>query len=229
MINELIKMGVVKIDQPIKLHLGCGMVKLQGYVNIDYPPSEHTIQSSSAADIFYNILELDFPENSVDEIRLHHVFEHFDRVTALVQLCRWQTWLKIGGKLVIETPDIQRSALILVLPWFSYRQKQVVLRHIFGSHESHWAMHYDGWYKAKFHHVLSQIGFDQFEYGKSSWHMLRNVTVEAKKSKKINLIEKREIISNILKDSMVDQSETELKMHEIWMKDFDQKISSFGC
>jgi hypothetical protein len=27
--------------KPLRLHLGCGQTKLAGYVNIDYPSSEH--------------------------------------------------------------------------------------------------------------------------------------------------------------------------------------------
>jgi hypothetical protein len=29
----------------LKLHLGCGERYLEGYVNIDYPASEHTVMS----------------------------------------------------------------------------------------------------------------------------------------------------------------------------------------
>ena len=86
---------------------------LDGYVNVDYPPSEHNVMQVKA-DVYANVTELDFPAGSVDEVGLHHVFEHFNRVTALAMLIKWHNWLKIGGKLHIETPDLAGSAKTLL-------------------------------------------------------------------------------------------------------------------
>src|SRR3989338_5256437 len=66
----------------LKLHLGCGGKYLEGYVNIDFPPSEHTIIIPKA-DIFKDIRKLEYQENSVDEIRNPHLFENFSRQDAL--------------------------------------------------------------------------------------------------------------------------------------------------
>lgn len=95
-LEELRASGLWKEGQPLRLHLGCGEQRLEGYVNIDYPPSEHTVQTKTGADIFADITTLNFPTHSVDEIRLHHVFEHFDRATALALLIKWHSCLKIG-------------------------------------------------------------------------------------------------------------------------------------
>ncbi|MBE3140734.1 MAG: hypothetical protein IMZ53_09145 [Thermoplasmata archaeon] len=62
-----------------RLHLGCGEVYLGDYLNIDYPLASHTLQTKLAADEYHNILELRYPANSIEEIRPHHVFEHFAR------------------------------------------------------------------------------------------------------------------------------------------------------
>ncbi|MCX6800174.1 MAG: methyltransferase domain-containing protein [Candidatus Falkowbacteria bacterium] len=88
----------------MKLHLGCGGTYLDGYINVDFPTSDKTIMNVKA-DIYQDIRTLNYPENSIDEIRNHHVFEHFNRVDALKVLLQWRGWLKPGGKLVIETPD----------------------------------------------------------------------------------------------------------------------------
>jgi len=94
--------GVSKRDsQGIKLHLGCGETYLPGYINIDFPPSQHTVQKQPKADLYADIRQLSYPSESVEEIRLHHVFEHFDRPTALRLLIDWYEWLKEGGSRII--------------------------------------------------------------------------------------------------------------------------------
>ena len=139
--------------QPLRLHLGCGENHFEGYINIDYPPSEHTVQIKAGADIFADIMELDFPDCSVDEVRLHHVFEHFNRSTALGLLVRWHRWLKVGGRLHIETPDLVGNAKLLLsdLPW---KVKMAVVRHLAGSHEALWANHIDHWFPERFVRTL---------------------------------------------------------------------------
>jgi hypothetical protein len=42
----------------MKLHLGYGQKYFYGYINSDYPPSEHTVLNKTVADEFHNLLEL---------------------------------------------------------------------------------------------------------------------------------------------------------------------------
>ena len=106
--------------EPMKLHLGCGQQYLQGYVNVDYPASEHQVQKSLRADLYTDLTKLSYPVASIEEVRLHHVFEHFSRPVALALLCRWRDWLAPGGRLHVETPDLMASARMLVWPWVGY-------------------------------------------------------------------------------------------------------------
>ena len=76
----------------MKLHLGCGQRHFEGYVNIDYPLSEHSVQQTSISDEYANLLELRYKPNSIEEVRLHHVFEHFPRAVAAALLYSWSTW-----------------------------------------------------------------------------------------------------------------------------------------
>jgi predicted SAM-dependent methyltransferase len=142
----------------MKLHLGCGEKYLEGYVNIDFPDSEQSVIKTKA-DVYYtNMRELSYPENSVDEIRSHHLFEHFSRAEALKLLVRWRSWLKPGGVLVVETPDFTTSAA-LFLKSSSLKRRFELARHIFGSQEAKWADHKDFWDKEKYSFVLRQLGF----------------------------------------------------------------------
>ena len=74
---------------------------MEGYVNIDFPLSEHTIQEKSVADEFHNLYELTYKPGTISEVRLHHVFEHFERMAACAFMAGWNSWLKPGGILHI--------------------------------------------------------------------------------------------------------------------------------
>lgn len=141
----------------IKLHLGCGEKYLEGYVNIDYPPSEHTVISPKA-DVYQDIRTLDYDENTVGEIRSHHLFEHFPRAEALMLLLEWRRWLAPDGLLIVETPDF-RASVKAYLRALTQRRRMEIGRHMFGSQEARWAYHYDFWDKKKFLYVLGKLGF----------------------------------------------------------------------
>ncbi|NDV26681.1 glycosyltransferase [Desulfovibrio sp. JC010] len=212
-------------DRPLRLHLGCGEQKLSGYINIDFPVQEHNIQRNPAADLFADLRLIDFPDESVDEVRLHHVFEHFDRQSALALLVRWHRWLKVGGRVVIETPDMRESAIQLTstLP---FQTRQAILRHVFGSHEADWALHLDGWDAEKFRLTLEALGF-AVNCIEEKWDRppyLANVTAVGEKQKTFKqhqlLVAAREILSW----SLVDQSPCETKKLDYWHEEFARKL-----
>ena len=90
--------------QPIKLHLGCGHIRIPGFLNVD-------ILDSSAVDLQDDISKLNkVPDNSVDLIYACHVLEHFSHVEALAVLKRWHEVLKPGGELRISVPDTDSNA-----------------------------------------------------------------------------------------------------------------------
>ncbi|MFN3307176.1 MAG: class I SAM-dependent methyltransferase, partial [Candidatus Kapaibacteriota bacterium] len=230
-LEKLYRLGLWSEEKSLRLHLGCGENYLESYVNIDFPPEKHTVMRVKA-DIYQDITRLQFPSESVDEVRLHHVFEHFDRVTALALLIKWSEWLKIGGKLHIETPDIEGCAKIIVSN-APFNQKQAIIRHLFGSHEASWAYHLDGWSVEKFNTILTKFGF---EVSSRTWHWQRypylpNVEVLAKK---INNFSRQELLGKakeILYDYIVDnKAESELKMFNIWVKNLTDFLndSTYG-
>jgi predicted SAM-dependent methyltransferase len=144
-------------EKTLKLHLGCGEKYLEGYWNIDFPEGEHSVMTPKV-DEYADIRTLSYPEHSIDEIRSHHLFEHFSRAEALKLLTKWRSWLKPEGVLVIETPDFTTSAAFF-LRSFSMKRKFQLARHIFGSQEAEWALHKDYWDKQKFEFVLRKMGF----------------------------------------------------------------------
>ena len=217
--------GLWSDGQPIRLHLGCGQHHIDGYINIDYPPYEHTVQSAPKADVFTDITTLSFLQCTVNEIRSHHVFEHFDRSTALALLCKWHEWLSIEGLLIIETPDFAGSIQLLDSQSVSYEEKQGILRHIFGSHEAKWAFHFDGWYEEKFRHVLTALGFENLRFEFGSWLMTRNITVCAEKKKNIDISLNIEAAKNLLRCSMIDKTQSEELKWELWCKNLETSLN----
>ncbi|MFC1842085.1 methyltransferase domain-containing protein [Candidatus Dependentiae bacterium] len=220
-LEKLKQLGLLKSDKVLKLHLGCGQSYFRGYMNIDFPLSQHTAQTTSVADFHADITMLSFPENSVDEVRSHHVFEHFDRCTAMALLCNWSRWLKPGGVLVIETPDFQESVKLFMSSNLSYRDKQKVLRHIFGSHEADWAIHCDGWYQEKYAYVLGELGFSNISFKKTSYlGVIKNIIVTAYKKKSFDRKKLQDKAKKVLRDSLVTYKEK--RMFNVWCNVFDK-------
>jgi SAM-dependent methyltransferase len=178
----------------MKIHLGCGGTYLDGYVNIDYPTDDKTIMDVKA-DVYQDITTLEYSDNSLDEIRSHHLFEHFNRVDALKLLAKWRRWLKPGGKLVVETPDyFWISVLLIFVPFFF---KMRLARHLFGTQEASWANHLDFWDKRKFKKVLSKYGFANFKFKHPMYrNFMPNIKVECVK-KEVDIDESK-IIKEIL-------------------------------
>lgn len=224
---QLQNLGLYSPGSPLKLHLGCGSYHFDGYVNIDLPPNRHTVQNEDTfgADIFADAFKLNFPEGCVDEIRLHHLFEHFDRGSALGLICKWRTWLKKDGILYIETPDFKESARMFSSDSYNYDEIQSTIRHIFGSQEADWAYHLDGWYKEKFEYYLSKLNFYDLTFDYNIWKMCPNIIVKAKKGFDMSSDEMKYEAIKILKTSMVDESESENILLDTWLKNFDSTLS----
>jgi predicted SAM-dependent methyltransferase len=235
-----------KSDAPIRLHLGCGETYLEEYVNIDFPPAEHTI-SNVRADTLCDFTKLHYEEGSVDEIRSHHVFEHFTRGAALKLLLQWRRWLKVGGTLIIETPDFEGCAEDF-LKTKDVNARGVLIRHIFGSEEARWAVHYDGWYEEKFRFVLLSLGFEIHAVHKMKSNVskklgvslggavdafarmvpvslqeatgintLPNIVCIAKKKR--DSIDEKKVVHDILSTYLVGREKADGRLLEVWIRE----------
>jgi len=83
-------------DELLWLNLGCGKFPMDGYVNVDMHEDD--------ADITGDFMEMTF--ENVDGIVLSHVLEHFSFRDTVNVLTKLHDWLKPGGKLVVEVPNI---------------------------------------------------------------------------------------------------------------------------
>ena len=85
--------AIYKIKDNCKLHIGCGNIKLEGFVNID-------VRRTLATDFCCNILDLKkyIKENSVALIYSSHTLEHFSRRQAILILNLFYDLLKPSGR-----------------------------------------------------------------------------------------------------------------------------------
>lgn len=147
----------------MKLHLGCGHNYIEGWINVDGPKDE-LCYNDLMADIHARIEDLDYPDNSVDEILMNAVFEHFPRHVAIMQLRKFYKWLKPGGKLTILVPDFWGTVKMLKKSK-SAKEQQFWFRHLYGPQDTvQFGTHYDAFDVEKLKWMFSIVGFNQYEY-----------------------------------------------------------------
>ncbi len=209
----------------MKLHLGCGEKYIDDYINIDFPAHEHTV-IDNVADINTDILTLKYNRASIDEIRLHHVFEHFTRPITGALLASWYSWLKLGGILHIEVPDFYRTSIVVLNPLKHRREKSVAIRHLFGSHEASWAVHCEGYTIKSLRFLLETYGFNVVKIKKNSYKGTYNFEIIAKRDDSNKTMEDFEKITrSYLKDFLLEEQQ-ENKLLSTWMNIYNKQLQN---
>jgi predicted SAM-dependent methyltransferase len=132
-----------------KLHLGCGIKHIDGFINIDvrYLPSVDRIE---------NIKFLrSFKDNSVDIIYASHVLEHFSRWDYKNVLKRWFEILKPGGILRLGLPDFDA----LVYRYLKTGSLREISGLLYGGQDYEENYHYWIWNFVEIEKDLKEIGF----------------------------------------------------------------------
>ena len=156
---------------------------------------------------------------------MHHVFEHFERFNACAYVASWNSWLIKGGVLDIEVPDFEQT-LKKNLNYFSGKHYQdIALRHIFGSQEAPWAVHYEGYSEKKLLALLGLFGFGNFQIKSNNHNRTYNIEVIAHKIKSITADEALQSAKQYLKGYLVDDSETEKRLLNVWIEKYLNQIN----
>lgn len=92
------KVAKFKKMETLKLNVGCGKVKLSGWVNIDIEPGADLVM-----DVRKGLL---FDNNSVDFIYCEHVLEHLTFEEGERVLREFKRCLARGGRMRIAMPDL---------------------------------------------------------------------------------------------------------------------------
>jgi hypothetical protein len=85
----------------MKLNIGCGNNKLDGYINIDSVGKFNP-------DLIHDITQtLPYDDLSIDEILAASILEHFDKYMRFIVFFDWVRVLKIGGVVKVKVPDFK--------------------------------------------------------------------------------------------------------------------------
>lgn len=87
----------------LKINLGCGLDRRDGYLNID-------IRTDVGADVVLDLERAPYPfaDNSAEEAIAKDLIEHFSFRDIEKLLRELHRILKSGGKLIIQTPDLEQ-------------------------------------------------------------------------------------------------------------------------
>lgn len=183
----------------MKLHLGCGPVYLEGYINIDSGgfANHHKAdewpdlveRNKTTIDKYYkrpvsradieagvnfkepvvcdkfneNYLALPFEPETIDEIRLVQVFEHFTYKQGEELIAYWYTLLKPGGVLHLDVPDLYETAH-LYTRCVSLADKKWYARLLFGSQKNEYGLHRSMYDRQILADALRRNGFKTIEF-----------------------------------------------------------------
>lgn len=136
-----------------KIHLGCGDIILNGWINIDARNADHIHIHTDQIDL------KEFADNSVGVIYLSHVLEHFDFNEAHNLIELFFKKLKPGGALIISVPDF--NALVKVYSINS--NLEIVKRALMGGQDYAYNYHKSVYNFELLNNILNKCNFKQVE------------------------------------------------------------------
>lgn len=99
-INGEPNQSLAKPSDVVRLHLGCGDVKMADHINID-------VRATAATDLVRESWNLSsFPDGSVTSVYTRHMIEHLEPEDAARALAEWHRVLMPGGHAHIICPDL---------------------------------------------------------------------------------------------------------------------------
>ena len=148
----------------------------------------------------------------------------FEKSTWIQGFASWNSWLKEGGILHIEVPDFKRTAQAALSSLSLSGKKFVALRHIFGSQEAHWAVHYEGYSKFLLVKILEAFGFKIKKVSYNNWMGTYNIEVIAVKNLDIIKPQAYKAAEKYLLQYMVSNAESEQTLLKTWLEDYEKQL-----
>lgn len=141
----------------MKLHLGCGHTRKSGFINID-------IKESKITDRIMDVKNLDYEDNSVDEIYTSNMIEHMNKEDGLQCLKECHRVLKYKGILNIEFPGLD----LVMKSYVEHKNRgidvdEVIINAIYGLQRHPSDYHNYGYTLNTMKKLLENIGFNVFQ------------------------------------------------------------------
>jgi len=163
-------------NRGIRLHLGCSMLYLNDFINVDIDNPIADVEADAA-----NLSA--FKDNTISLILASHLIEHFNKYDAIKALKEWYRVLKSGGWLVIEAPDIEKC-FKLYLEYDDKEKKDEMLSCIYGLNiYGTFMAHLWGYTGKDICNLLKEVGFSYVEEKEPIQHLgsTHNLRVDARK------------------------------------------------
>lgn len=159
----------IELGSGLRLNLGSGNQILKNYFNIDI--------AAEFADQKADILEIDFEDDTIAEVQMIHVIEHLDYVKVYPFIEKIHTWLKPGGRLVLEFPDLIKCCRFILKNKNNaeeIRYSPCATLGLYGNpRASVYNFHKWGWAKTTMVPLLKKIGFKKIYIERVYFHMAR--------------------------------------------------------
>lgn len=129
-----------------RLHVGCGTVHKEDYINID-------LVETGATDLLCDIVRLPYRDASASVVEAYHVIEHLTPYDAQVALSEWYRVLAPGGVLILECPNFDA----VVQEYLNGDETR--LTNIFGLQHQLGQFHFWGYNRDRLERLLKEVGF----------------------------------------------------------------------
>ncbi len=174
---------LVPTSAPVRLHLGCGADRWEGWVNVDRDPSARADLQLDLSDV-----ERSFAPGSVAEVAMIHSLNYLSHPQACRLFASLHRLLEPGGTLAIETVDVEQAARKLLESAGRERDHVDGVRafHAFGWDDLEarrpYAPNRFGWSAWHLERELRAAGFDDVEQQPAQTHVAwRDMRLVARK------------------------------------------------
>lgn len=170
----------------MRLNVCCGRQILDGWTNVDVAPSPET---KRAPDLLADAKSIPLPDGCADELMVIHGFEHLYRWECDVALEEWKRLLKVGGKLILELPDLYKCCQNVLSGYtiFERNPDQFSMWGLYGDPrlQNPHMVHRWGWTPKTVRKIVQEHGFNNIIDASTQWHPMgrinRDMRIEALK------------------------------------------------
>ena len=176
----------------VNLHLGCGPVYLEGWVNVDIYQEGYTYLADQRKDLleynkttidryykypfgkrkgdfvvvdkYLDLTKIPYPlrDDSISKILIVGVFEHFSRDEGIKLLTEWYRILEIGGEVLTDIPDLSGTFKLLENAK-TIEEMNWAIRLIYGSQKNEFSFHKWGYTFETLSELCKSVGFRTIE------------------------------------------------------------------